>query len=398
MNPASGAGLSPGGAAHEAERGPTSSELGRYFLKLGAAGFGGPIALAGAMQRDLVERRRWFSKQDYAQGLALAQLAPGPLAAQLAIYLGWVHSGLAGATLVAAAFILPSFLMVLAIASCYVHYGGLPWMQGMFYGIGASVIAMVARSAFKLMRTTLGGDRALWAIFLLNALATAWTEREVVWMVVASGAAVLVARGGWWRSVPVAALVAPAWLVQGLQGAASWPTLLRLVVYFGQAGVLVFGSGLAIVPFLRGGVVDHFHWLSDRQFLDAMAVAMITPGPVVITVAFIGFLVAGLGGAIAAAIGVFLPCYGFVVLLAPRYRRIAGNPSVQAFVAGVTAAACGAIAGAAVVLGRRAIVDLPTAFLATATLITLVRFRRIPEPILILAAGAAGLTWKLLAR
>ena len=393
MTPTTAARLEP-----EATTGrPTSGQLGRYFLKLGAAGFGGPIALAGAMQRDLVEQRRWFSTQDYAQGLALAQLAPGPLAAQLAIYLGWVHSGLAGATLVAAAFILPSFLMVLAIAAGYVHYGGLPWMQGMFYGIGASVIAMVARSAFKLMRTTLGADRALWAIFLLNALATVWTEREVVWMVVASGVALFLLRGGW-RSAPVAALVPPAWLVQGLQGAASWPTLLRLVLYFGQAGVLVFGSGLAIVPFLRGGVVDRFHWLSDRQFLDAMAVAMITPGPVVITVAFIGFLVAGLGGAIAAAIGVFLPCYGFVVLLAPRYRRIAGNRSVQAFVAGVTAAACGAIAGAAVILGRRAIVDLPTAFLAFVTLIVLIRFRRIPEPVLILAAGAAGLAWKLVGR
>ncbi len=310
-------------------------ELLLYFLRLGTLGFGGPIALAGHMQRDLVEERRWFSKQDYLEGLALSQLSPGPLAAQLAKYLGWVRAGIPGATLVAAAFIGPSFAMVLAISWLYLHFGGLPGIQALFYGIGAAVIAIIARSAVKLARATVGADRVLIGLFVLSAVVTGWTEKEYVW--------------------------------------------------------LVFGSGLAIVPFLHGGVVDDFHWLNERQFLDAVAVAMITPGPVVITVAFIGFLVAGLSGALVSAVGVFLPPYLIVIFLAPHFRRWSGNPRVKVFVAGVTAAAAGAIAGAAYVLGRRAIVDLPTAIICAVVLLLLVKARKIPEPVLILGAGAAGL-------
>ena len=368
-----------------------------YFLRLGTLGFGGPIALAGRMQRDLVEDRRWLSKQDYVQGLALAQLSPGPLAAQLAMYLGWVRAGRWGATLVAAAFILPSFVMVLGLSILYVHDGGLPWMQGAFYGIGAAVIAVIARSAFKLARATVARDSLLWAILAVNSLVTAWTEREIVWVFALSGiVALLVKSPPRWGSTPVALSLigTPSWFLQGLLGIASWPTCARVAVYFGEAGVFVFGSGLAIIPFLHGGVVGEFHWLNDRQFLDAVAVAMITPGPVVITVAFIGYLVAGLGGALAAALGVFLPCYLFVVVLAPHYRRYAENRSVKAFVNGVTAAACGAIAGAAFVLGRRAIIDLPTIVIFFVALVVLSVVKKVPEPALILAAGLTGLALK----
>ena len=375
------------------------SEFAAYFLRLGALGFGGPIALAGHMQRDLVEERRWISNQDYVQGLALSQLSPGPLAAQLAVYLGWVRAGAFGATLVAAAFILPSFLMVLALSALYVRFGGLAWIQGAFYGIGAAVIAVILRSALKLVQKTVARDRLLWAILAVNAVLTAWSEREIVWVFVLSGVV------AWWVHAPprwspwrATAALAPPWLLAGVHGTAAWSTVARLAVYFGEAGVFVFGSGLAIVPFLRGGVVGQFHWLNDRQFLDAVAVAMITPGPVVITVAFIGYLVAGFAGSLAAGLGVFLPCYLFVVVLAPHYRRIAASPSVKAFVNGVTAAACGAIVGAAIVLGRRAVVDLPTAGIFGAALVLLTAIRRLPEPVLILAAGAAGLGFKALAR
>src|SRR5262245_45409982 len=166
-----------------------------YFLKLGTVGFGGPIALAGYMQRDLVERARWIRKQDYVEGLALAQLAPGPLAAQLAIYLGWVRARLLGATLVAFAFILPSFLMVLALSAAYVRYGGLSWMRGVFYGIGAAVIAIIGRSVWKLVRMTLARDPLLWAIFLIAGVVTAWTEAAIVWVFLAGGLLGLVVRG-----------------------------------------------------------------------------------------------------------------------------------------------------------------------------------------------------------
>ena len=342
------------------------------------------------MQKDLVEERGWISKEDYLQGLALAQLAPGPLAAQLAIYLGWVRFGVLGATLVSVAFILPSFLMVLALAWLYLRFGGLTWMQGAFYGIGAAVIAIIGRSAYKLTKASLGKDYLLWALFFISAVVTAWTESEIVWLFVASGVVALFIRGLPGRT-HASAVLFPPWLLSGLHGVASDATLSRIFWYFGEAGAFVFGSGLAIVPFLHGGVVNQFGWLTERQFLDAVAVAMITPGPVVITVAFIGYLVGGPIGGTVAALGTFLPCYLFVIIPAPYFRRYAKNVSVHAFVAGVTAAATGAIAGAAFVLGRRAIIDIPTALLALATLAILVKVKKAPEPLIIVCAGVLGL-------
>ena len=369
------------------------SELCRYVLRLGALGFGGPIALVGYMQRDLVERRRWIGPEDFRQGLALSQLAPGPLAAQLAIYLGWVRGRVLGATLAGVAFIVPSFVLVLLLSALYLRYGGLSWMQGAFYGIGASVIAIIVRSAIKLVRMTLGRDLLLWLLFLANAGITAWSESEIVWVFLLSGVAALFIKAPprpGRKAVASAVLPLPAWLLSGLHGTASTGTLWTLGLYFAEAGAFVFGSGLAIVPFLYGGVVDRFHWLSDHQFLDAVAVAMITPGPVVITVAFIGYLVAGPIGATVAAIGVFLPCYLFVIVPAPYFRQIAQNRQIKTFVGGVTAAATGAIAGAAFVLGRRAIVDIPTLLILAGTYLVLVKVKKVPEPLVILVAGAVG--------
>jgi chromate transporter len=365
-----------------------------YFLNLGATGFGGPIALCGYMQRDLVERRRWISKEDYLEGLALSQLAPGPLAAQLAIYLGWVRGGVLGATLVSFAFILPSFLMVLVISALYVRYGGLPGIQGLFYGIGAAVIAVIVRSAWKLLGASLGKDQLLWAIFVMNAIVTAWAESEIVWIFLASGVLVLIARFPRAKVGPVAIAAIPPWLITGLSGPASAGTIGTMGWFFAAAGAVVFGSGLAIVPFLYGGVVQQHHWLNDRQFLDAVAVAMITPGPVVITVAFIGYLVAGPVGAVVAALGVFLPCYLFVIIPAPFFRKFGKNRHLKAFVDGVTAAATGAIAGAAFVLAKRAIFDVPTVLICLATCLLLFRFKKLPEPLVFLAAGGLGLLIK----
>jgi chromate transporter len=356
-----------------------------YFLWLGTVGFGGPIALAGYMQRDLVDSRHWVSKQDYLEGLALAQLAPGPLAAQLAMYLGYVRAGVLGATLVAIAFVLPSFLMVLALSAAYVRYGGLPGMQACFYGIGAAVIGIIARSAFKLSKLTLGKDKLLWAIFAVLAISTAWTSQEIIWLFLLGGILTVAIRA-MPRRVPQTSTAAMLFTPFVLPGG----PISEIFLYFAKAGLFVFGSGLAVVPFLYGGVVHGHHWLTDQQFVDAVAVAMITPGPVVITVAFIGYLVKGIWGATAAAAGIFLPVYLVVVMLAPSYKKWAKNPQLKAFVSGVTAAATGAIAGAVIVLARRSIVDLPTALIAGATLILLFRWK-IPEPVLIVGSAGIGL-------
>jgi chromate transporter len=356
--------------------------LALYFLKLGTIGFGGPIALTGAMQRTLVEERRWISPRTFLDGLALAQLAPGPLAAQLAMYIGYTAAGAPGALLVGAAFILPSLLMVWALSAVYVAYGGLGWMQALFHGVGAAVIAIIARSAWKLSRLTLGRDPALWTICAAVAGTTAVLEREVVWLFLAAG----LLRAGV-RSQSLAAMWFPV--------AASLPLapvvdLWQIFWFFARAGSVVFGSGLAIVPFLYGGVVQEHHWLSDREFLDAVAVAMITPGPVVITVAFIGYLVAGTRGMLAAAAGVFVPVYLFVVIPAPWFQRLTVRPRVQAFVEGVTAAAAGAIGGAAIVLARRAWIDEWSIALGVASLVILWRWK-VQELWIIAGAGVIGL-------
>jgi chromate transporter len=357
-----------------------------YFLWLGTVGFGGPIALAGHMQQDLVDERRWISKEDYLEGLALAQLAPGPLAAQLAIYLGYIRAGVLGATAVGVAFVLPSFLMVLALSAAYVRFGGLPWMQGMFYGIGAAVIGIITRSAFKLTRLTLGKDKLLWGIFTILAVSTAWTSHEIIWLFLLGGVVSVLVKAYPMRMQTRS--VIPLLFTFGAFGVNG--TLSQIFLYFAKAGMFVFGSGLAVVPFLYGGVVQGHHWLTDHQFVDAVAVAMITPGPVVITVAFIGFLVAGVPGATAAALGIFLPVYLVVVLLAPSYKRWAKNPQLNAFVRGVTAAATGAIAGAVIVLARRSIYDLSTFAIAIVSLAVLFRWK-IPEPVVIGCAAMAGL-------
>jgi chromate transporter len=374
----------------------TQSKIGEfllYFLQLGTLGFGGPIALAGYMQKDLVEDRKWVSSQDYVEGLAFSQLSPGPLAAQLAMYLGWVRAGALGATLTGAAFVLPSFLMVVALAALYVHFGRLGWIQGVFYGIGASVIAIIARSAYKLVRSTLKNDWLLWVLFTALAVTTAWTESEIVWLFILCGFVSMCIKAP--PRFTSSNLATPAFvglenLFTGALGPATAATVGTLFLFFLKAGAFVFGSGLAIVPFLYGGVVGKFHWLTEKQFLDAVAVAMITPGPVVITAGFVGYLVAGLVGATLSALAVFVPPYLIVIVGAPYYRRFAKNLQVKAFVQGVTAAAVGAIAGAAFILGRRSLIDLPTVAISAVTFGVL-SFKKIPEPFLILAAGVAGL-------
>jgi len=379
----------------------TLAQLIRYALGLGTWGFGGPVALVGYMHRDLVEQRKWISEPEYKEGLTLAQIMPGPLAAQLAIYLGYVHYGILGATLVGTAFVLPSFLMVLALGWAYTRYGGLPWMQAVFYGVGASVIGIIAISAYKLTQKTIGKDWLLWAIFLVSAAVTIFTESEVVLLFLAAGFVTWFVKAPprWSRpsAAASAAIAFPLLATLPAERASDPQRLWQILLFFTKAGSFVFGSGLAIVPFLYSGVVKEYGWLNDQEFLDSVAVAMITPGPVVITVGFIGYLVAGFWGAVVAAFATFLPCYLFTIIPAPYFKKHGKRPGIIAFVDGVTAAAVGAIAGAVIVLGRRTLLvdgwhpEITKTIVFFVTLAVLIRFKKLPEPVVVLVAALIGL-------
>ena len=364
-----------------------------YFLKLGTIGFGGPVALVGYMRRDLVEDRRWVQEDEYKLALALAQIMPGPLAAQFAIGLGYLLRGVLGATAVGLAFVLPSFLMV-GLSVLYVAYGGLWWMQALFYGIGAAVVAIITIAAYKLARGTIKRYPLLWGIFAVLLLVTVVTQAELAVIFIAAGLLVVVIRAFPKRlkaRIPFLSVAAwPVIVASALTSSRDSGKLTQIFLFFIKAGVFVFGSGLAVVPFLYEGVVQQHHWLTERQFSDAVAIAMITPGPVVITVAFIGYLVAGLAGASLAAVGIFLPVYFLTIIPMPWFKRHRDNAQLKAFVAGATAAAVGAIAGAVIILGRRSIIDVPTALIALVSFGLLWRFK-VPEPLIVLGAGLVGL-------
>lgn len=379
----------------------TLRQLVLYYLRLGYAGFGGPVALVGYMHRDLVEKNKWISEEEYKEGLALAQLAPGPLAAQLGIYIGFVHYGVLGATLCGLAFVIPSFIMVVLIGIAYKLYGGLPWMQAVFYGVGAAVIGIIAMSSYKLTTKSVSKlnlqaikDKwLLWVFYLVAAIITVVTQSEEVLLFVVAGCMYMFIKAPpKWVKKP--AVMNSVFLAGINFWQFEWNTLGQISWFFTKAGAFVFGSGLAIVPFLHGGVVTEYHWLDEKQFVDAVAVAMITPGPVVITVGFIGYLVAGFPGACVAALATFLPCYLFTVIPAPYFKKIAKNTSIKAFVDGITAAVIGALVGAVIVIATRSITDITTALIALATILALIYIKKIQEPYIILIAAIIGLILK----
>ncbi len=378
-------------------------QLALYFLKLGYSGFGGPVALVNYMHRDLVEERKWISEDEYKEGLALSQLAPGPMASQLSIYLGYVHYGIIGATLCGVLFVLPSFIMVLLLGIAYKLYGGLSWMQAVFYGVGASVIGIIVLSSYKLTTKSIGKlnlesfqkNWLLWLFYGIGILITVITETESLVLFIATGFIYMIVKA------PPAWIKKPSkanFLLLGLVGFWSYEsgTLIKIAWFFTKAGAFVFGSGLAIVPFLHSGVVTEYHWLNEKQFLDAVAVAMITPGPVVITVAFIGYLVNGFAGACVAAIATFLPCYLFTILFAPYFKKYGNNQSIKAFVDGITASVIGSLVGAVVIIGTRSIVDVSTIIISVLAVLSLLYIKNIKEPYVILISAIAGLAIKMI--
>ena len=377
------------------------ADITKYFLKLGTWGFGGPVALVGYMQRDLVENKGWLTEEEYKEGLALAQLAPGPLAAQLGIYIGFVHYGLIGATLTGLAFVLPSFTMVVLLGMAYKLYGGLAWMQAVFYGVGAAVIGIIAMSAYKLTiksisKFEVGAIKSkwlLWLFYIAGIVITVITQREEILLFLACGILYMLVKAPpqWFKKQQIMPVLI-------LTGTGFWAydskNLQQMGWFFLKAGAFVFGSGLAIVPFLHGGIVTEFGWLNEHQFIDSVAVAMITPGPVVITVGFIGYLVAGFPGACVAALATFLPCYLFTVLLAPSFKKIAKNGSIKAFVEGITASVIGALVGSVIIIALRSVIDIPTAIIAIVSVLSLIYIKKMQEPYIIGAAAIIGLLIK----
>ena len=369
----------------------------RYFLRLGSSGFGGPIALVGYMHRDLVVERRWFTEDEFKQGMAVAQMMPGPLAAQLAMWFGYLHAGARGATLVAAPFVLPPFVLVTVIAVFYAKYQGLDWVHDVFLGVGPAVLAIIAIAAYKLARSTNERDPVLWAIAGVLCAVTVIAGAEIAWLFVLAGIfGALYYGGGLPRRRPgTLSSVSPLALlaaVKGLAWTGSGVSVGSLGWFFFKAGAFTFGSGLAIVPFLQSGLVEEHGWLTEQQFLDAVAMGLISPGPVVIMATFAGYLAYGLLGAIIATACVFLPALLLVVLPGPWIRRHEHHSRLKGFIKGATAAAAGAIAGAAVVIGRD-IVDTPASIvIAVVALLLLLQPRvKVPEPALVASAAVVGL-------
>ena len=366
-----------------------------YFLRLGSSGFGGPIALAGYMRRDLVEGRGWYSEDEYQQGLAIAQTMPGPLAAQLAMWLGYLERGASGALLVALPFIIPPFLIVTGVAVLYAHYQGLSQVQSIFFGVGPAVMAIIAIAAVKLARSTNKRDPVLWALAAIICTATVISGAEIVWLFLGAGLFGAIHYGGGLPRLPsrAAGLVPfPFASVKGFAWLGAGASLGTMAGFFAKASAFTFGSGLAVVPFLHQGLVSDHHWLTEHQFTDAVAMGLISPGPVVIMGTFAGYLVAGIAGAVIATVAIFTPTYLFVVVPGRLFRRFEKHPRVQGFVKGATAAAAGAIAGAAIVIGRQTIHGWLAALIGFFALAALLQKRiKIPEPALVVAAAAAGL-------
>lgn len=365
-------------------------EITLYFLRLGALGFGGPVALCGQMERELVQEKHWVSQEEMRDAIAVSQSLPGPLAIQVGIFLSYMRGGFWGAWAGGAAFILPNFLFVSALAALYVHFGGLKWMTAVFYGVSPVVIALILHSCWRLaklgMRDWLQGTIAA-ACFVVTVVLKA----EVALLFVAAGVIGI----GWYGSLfrrgrPTLAGIAALPLGLGAAKAVKLPILLQLFVFFLKAGALTFGSGLVIVPFLEKGLVQQTGWVSGREFLVAVGVGMLSPGPVVITATFVGYLVAGFPGALVATAGIFLPSFLLVLVVAPLLARHRGNANVQGFIKGVFAAAIGTILGACVLLGKIAIGDWLTVLIAAVALVVLFR-TRISNPVLVAAAALIGL-------
>lgn len=365
-------------------------EIVRYFLYLGATGFGGPVALVGQMEKDLVQQRGWLTAVEMREAIAIAQTLPGPLAIQVGILISHMRGGFWGAWAGGWAFILPNFVMVVALGAAYVYFGGLSWMTAIFYGVSPAVIALILHSCWRLAKLGME-DRAQWAIAATALVITLLSESEVAILFIGAGIVGVLIYGDWFRRPPPTMFAVAPIAIVGAPQVASSALLGKLFLFFIKAGSLTFGSGLVIVPFLEQGLVQDTAWLNPREFLVAVAIGMLSPGPVVITATFVGYLVAGFWGATVSTIGIFLPSFLLILIVAPIIKRYRANANVQGFIKGAYAAAIGTILGASVLLAKVAIGDWLTALIFAGSLAILFRFKKLSNPALVAAVAAIGL-------
>src|ERR1700680_4017842 len=364
-------------------------ELVRYFLRLGLLGFGGPVALVGQMERELVNDRKWLTKEQMREAIAICQSLPGPLAIQVGIYVSYLHGGFWGAWAGGCAFILPNFIIVAALGALYVYLGDLQPVTAIFYGVSPAVIALILHSCYRLAKLGME-DWLQWVIALVCLVVTVILQAEVALLFIGAGIVGILYYGSLFRRTPPALSVTVVPVLAQLAPTASGSILGKLLLFFLKAGSLTFGSGLVIVPFLEQGLVQQYGWLGERQFLIAVAVGKSSPGPVVIAATFVGYLVAGFWGSLVATVGIFLPSFIFVLVAAPILARHGKNPNVQEFVKGAYGAAIGTILGACFLLGRIAIGDWLTLLIGAASLAILFRWK-VSNPLLIAATAAIGL-------
>jgi chromate transporter len=392
--------MAESGPVHAGAPPPSMWALARYFLRLGALGFGGPVALANAMRRDLVEQRRWLSEAEYDDGLAIAAACPGPLAYQLGVYCGYIRHGIPGGFAVAGAFALAPYLLVTATAWCYVRLGDAWQIRALFYGIAPVVVSLILKACWNLGKKTLRRDGLAWLFFALSCAITVILERELTVLFLVAGAL-----GTVLFAPPAAAAAPPPAGGTPAPATAKLPALApaaaaaggisaltaKIFWFFFKTGMLVFGSGLVIVPFLKTYIVDQYHWLDNRQFLDSVAIGMISPGPVVITATFVGFLLDGWAGATAATIGMFAPAVLLTVLATPLLLRYGRSRRLRGFIRGITVTVVGVLVGTTFLVGRTAITDWPTATVAVLTLAALFLWKRLPEPLVVALGGLLGI-------
>lgn len=358
-----------------------------YFFKLGMVGFGGAIIMMDKMHKELVERKKWVTETEFKNGIAFTQFTPGPLVTLLSTYIGFLKLQVIGAIAAWASFITPAFIATLIISILYVHFGNLPWMQGALYGVGAAIIGVITSAVYRLFRKTVN-TRFLLGIAIISFIFAFLTKQTNFIILVAGGLINLTIQTKKLDKFFVINYISN-FSINFLPASLQTNIVIKLFIFFFIAGSVAFGGGLAILPFIQSGVVYQYHLITEKQFLDGVAVAMMTPGPIVIIAVFIGYLVAGFSGAIFSGLGIFLPVFIIANIFTPFFKKHGKNPYLLLFIDGVVAAALGAVFSSIIFLAKGSVIDVFTGVLAIGGFIA-ARYLKIPIVFIVFIAGLLG--------